>query len=276
MHKPSATTQTACFAVSLLFIVDIAYWDYVTIHEIDMSIFYLLPVSLAAWYTGRFKGYLTAFVAVLSWALADWLENYTYKLPWGLYWSSFNHSLFFLATAEITHRLQKAYQAVEQSANLDFLTGLLNRRAFLYLAARELERSRRFGHPLTLCYIDLDHFKQVNDTLGHDAGDRLLQQVSLALTQQLRSIDYIARLGGDEFGLLLPETGEEASALIKNLHVNLQAAMKQANWPVSFSIGAVSCCKLPATIDELIKQADELMYEVKRNGRNHLRHQWMP
>lgn len=90
--------------------------------------------------------------------LADWLDDYVYKLPWGVYWASVNHAVFFTAVAEVTGRLRLAYEMIERSAFCDALTGLYNRRAF-YHGGKELQRSRRYGYPLTVCYIDVDHFK---------------------------------------------------------------------------------------------------------------------
>lgn len=276
MQQTARPSNHAHLMLSLFLLLLIAYWDYLTIHEIDMSVFYLLPVALTAWYNGRTYGWVAAALAVFSWAIADWLEDYTYVLPWGIYWASATHCLFFTITAEITFRLHQAHQALDQSANFDFLTGLLNRRAFLYLAEKECLRNKRYGQALTLCYIDLDHFKQVNDTMGHEAGDRLLQEVAQALLSQVRSTDLVGRLGGDEFALLLTESQDCTPAIIDRIHKGLQHAMDQANWPVTFSIGAVSCPKAPDTMDEYIRQADELMYQVKKNGKNHFQHISLP
>jgi len=272
MQRTVLPPKRSHLILSFFLLILIAYWDYLTIHEIDMSVFYLLPVALTAWYNGRTYGWIAAAFAVSLWALADWLEDYTYILPWGIYWASATHGLFFTMTAEITFRLQQAHLALDQSANFDFLTGLLNRRAFLYLAEKECLRSKRYGQALTLCYIDLDHFKQVNDTMGHEAGDQLLQDVSQAMLSQVRTTDLVGRLGGDEFALLLTETTDCTPALIDRIHKGLQRSMDQANWPVTFSIGAVSCKRAPETIDEYIRQADQLMYQVKKNGKNHFQH----
>ena len=253
-----------------MLVAGIAYLDYLTIHEIDLSIFYLLPVGLAAWRLGIVWGRSAAFLAVASWGVADWLDDYVYKLPWGVYWASVNHAVFFLAVAEVTGRLRLAYEMIERSAFCDALTGLYNRRAFFTMAEKELQHSRRYGHPLTVCYIDVDHFKRVNDTRGHEAGDQLLCEIAAALTELVRQSDIVARLGGDEFALLLPETDRVAQGVLERLRERLQQRMDTAGWPVTFSVGAVTCQQSPRSIDDLVQYADALMYQVKHQGKNKL------
>ena len=96
-------------------------------------------------------------------------------------------------------------------ARIDFLTGVLNSRAFYQIATAEIQRSGRYGHPLTLAYIDLDNFKTVNDEFGHSTGDELLKTVARTFSDNLRSSDYVARLGGDEFAILMTETSAQAA-----------------------------------------------------------------
>ena len=114
-------TRAAYFAGLCMLLAGIAYLDHLTIHEIDLSIFYLLPVGLAAWRLGIVWGRSAAFLAVASWGVADWLDDYVYKLPWGVYWASVNHAVFFLAVAEVTGRLRLAYEMIERSAFCDAL-----------------------------------------------------------------------------------------------------------------------------------------------------------
>lgn len=261
------------FAGLCALLTGIAYLDYLTIHEIDLSVFYLLPVGLASWSLGITWGRCAGLLAVAAWGLADWLDDYVYKLPWGVYWASLNHAVFFLAAAEVTGRLRLAYQMVERSAFCDALTGVYNRRAFFTMAEKEVQRSRRYGHSLTVCYIDVDHFKQVNDTRGHEAGDQLLCEVAAALTELVRQSDIVARLGGDEFALLLPETDGVAQRVLERLRERLQGRMDAAGWPVTFSMGAVTCQQSPQSVEDLVQYADALMYQVKHQGKNQLRYE---
>ncbi len=134
-----------------------------------------------------------------------------------------------------------------------------------------MDRFRRYEHPFTLAYIDLDNFKTVNDQFGHAAGDQVLLTVVNSLKNTMRSTDTIARLGGDEFALLLPETNQDAACVaFTKFQTGLPEQMRQNNWPVTFSIGALTCQTNMDSPDELVKMADELMYSAKHNGKNAL------
>jgi diguanylate cyclase (GGDEF)-like protein len=120
-----------------------------------------------------------------------------------------------------------------------------------------------------LAYIDLDNFKTVNDTYGHLIGDSLLRLVADTIRNNIRTTDVLARLGGDEFVVLLPETDFEQSEIVINkVQTQLLDEMKKNNWPVTFSIGAVTFLTPPESVDEMIKKADNLMYSAKKNGKN--------
>lgn len=165
--------------------------------------------------------------------------------------------------------LSQALEREKDDARLDFLTRIANRRAFYEIASTEAARARRYQRPLTLIYIDLDNFKTVNDTLGHDVGDELLIEVAATLRSNLRTTDTVARLGGDEFALLLPETDQGAALLVINkVQEVLLESMRRRNWPVTFSIGLASFPVPPESVEEMVKQADAIMYSVKLKGKN--------
>ncbi|HLQ51832.1 MAG TPA: diguanylate cyclase, partial [Terriglobales bacterium] len=152
-------------------------------------------------------------------------------------------------------------EAEKKLARCDVLTDLANRRAFYERAEQERKRAARYGRPLSLAYIDLDNFKQINDTRGHDACDQVLTNVATVLKNNLRAEDLAARLGGDEFALLLPEAGDAAAAfVIHKLHRLLTAAMQERNFPVTFSMGLVTYDGVPQNIEEMVQKADDLMY----------------
>lgn len=138
----------------------------------------------------------------------------------------------------------------------------------------ETHRAQRYKHPLTLAYIDVDNFKTVNDRLGHTSGDKLLYIIAKTIQQQMRATDVIARMGGDEFVLLLPETGYEAAqVMIQRVRQQLLKAVHTQAFFVGFSIGAVTFVHLPNSIETILEQADNLMYAVKKSGKNRLEHQ---
>jgi len=158
-------------------------------------------------------------------------------------------------------------------SHTDSLTQLGNHRAFMSRGEEEIQRARRGALPLTVLFIDLDNFKSVNDTYGHDAGDALLKKVAKVLGARLRHSDFAARLGGDEFGVILYATeGSGAHVVAEQIHGDLRASFKISGHPVSASIGAVTFREAPERFDEALKQADALMYEVKRSSKDAILH----
>jgi diguanylate cyclase (GGDEF)-like protein len=155
-------------------------------------------------------------------------------------------ALDYLVKGEITPRslerslryalkLGETLEALRQLATRDQLTGLLNRREFDRIMAEEAERCRRFGQPLALVMVDIDHFKAVNDTHGHQAGDAVLRAIAKTLTGQLRTVDRVARIGGEEFALVLMQTGRSAATEVAQRVVEAVAAS-----PVVIESGASS------------------------------------
>ena len=157
----------------------------------------------------------------------------------------------------------------------DNLTGLYNQRHFNAVLEIELDRSRRYLRPLSLICIDLDHFKQVNDTLGHLEGDHAIRFAARAIHESIRRTDLAFRYGGDEFMVLLPETGlEEASVIANRVRSTFDLRweriwMNQRQCPVrvSLSLGTVEW-QSEESPDSLTRRADVLMYEAKRTGGN--------
>ena len=154
----------------------------------------------------------------------------------------------------------------------DELTGLLNRRAFFIQGAKEINRVQRHKTSLSLLMMDLDNFKKINDTFGHDVGDLALQQFSKILSENVREIDTAARMGGEEFTLLLPNTDQEEAI---NLAERLRAIVEKEKFHfqdktinLTVSIGGASYHKNLIGLDAIIKQADNCLYQAKRQGRN--------
>jgi diguanylate cyclase (GGDEF)-like protein/PAS domain S-box-containing protein len=166
-------------------------------------------------------------------------------------------------------KLQAALESEKNLSRVDFLTGIPNRRMFYQALTLEGKRSRRYGRPITLIYIDVDNFKYLNDQFGHATGDELLKTIGTTLETTVRSTDMAARLGGDEFAVLLPETDEpSAGVIVAKLRQNLQTAIGPKGWPVTFSFGVVTFPIALDSTEEMIKRADEFMYEAKRGGKS--------
>jgi len=174
----------------------------------------------------------------------------------------------YTVCSDITERKARERE-IERLANYDPLTDLPNRRLLQRRATRAIEAARRHGHQTAVIYLDLDRFKDVNDTQGHDVGDALLQQVAMRLGEQLRSEDVLARLGGDEFAVLMPRiTPGELEGVARRL---LEAFRESFALPVTTirmqaSIGAVICPRDGVTLGELLKHADIAMYRAKTDG----------
>lgn len=264
--------RPAVMAIALLLVATVGLFDSMTGPEYSFSTFYLVPVVLTAWYAGRGYAIIMAVIAAMVWLAADIAGKTFYEHPLVLLWNDIMEFSLFLFAAYVISDLKGRLDREEEIARRDQLTGIANRRRFRELADEEIRRSRRYNDPFTIIYLDIDKFKKVNDTLGHNEGDRLLCQVATTISAAIREIDTVARLGGDEFSLLLPETGGEAAITVATkIHASLKEKVEPF-WPVTFSIGMVTYRKAPASTDEMIQVADRLMYEVKKSGKDELRH----
>jgi diguanylate cyclase (GGDEF)-like protein len=164
--------------------------------------------------------------------------------------------------------LKNAQVELQRLAETDFLTGIANHRRFSEAGEREIQRARRYGHPLAALMLDLDHFKKVNDTYGHAVGDRVLVAMTAAFRNLLRDIDVFGRLGGEEFAILLPETDLEGGrATAERLRAAFaDTAVDAGNTVLKVTISIGATLLLPE--DDGLERADDAMYEAKRHGRN--------
>jgi two-component system, cell cycle response regulator len=157
----------------------------------------------------------------------------------------------------------------EEAAFTDHLTGLANRRRFERQLEREVARTERYGHPFCLLLLDLDNFKQVNDTYGHDAGDEALRRVGGAIQSGTRGIDTGARIGGDEFAVILPETPfARGLEVAERLRAGVGALDIEPVGRLSVSLGLAELPACARDRDALREAADAALYEAKRSGRD--------
>lgn len=178
---------------------------------------------------------------------------------------------------EATRKLEEHNKKLLNMASTDPLTGLKNRRVFNRALEAEFDRVKRYGEPFSLLIVDVDHFKRVNDTHGHPAGDQVLKQLSERMVVALRDVDLIARLGGEEFGAILPctnSTGGRVAA--ERLRASIEAKAFESNeisMPCTVSVGGITVDSA-STIehaDDVVAAADKALYEAKSNGRNQVR-----
>lgn len=259
--------------VGIVLIGGIGILDFLTGYELAFSLFYLLPVSLVAWLTSQRLGILTSLASASVWLIADVAAGNFYSNPFIIAWNTFIRLSFFVITVLLLSILKRALERERELARTDYLTGAANSRLFFDLVQMEIDRFQRYEHPFTLAYIDLDNFKTLNDQFGHSVGDQVLYTVVSSAKKYLRKTDVIARLGGDEFALLLPETNQESARVaLAKIQSGLLEEMRQSNWPVTFSIGVLTCSAAPDTTDELVRITDELMYAVKRDSKNAIKY----
>ena len=246
--------------------------DYLTGNEFTFSLFYLGPILFVTWASNLKAGQFLSLLSALTLVSVQIAAGLEYSNPIFYFLNTVVRTAIYFVLTDLVDRLKKTQKKEQLAARTDFVTGVANRRSFQELLETEIERIRRYPHPITVVYMDMDNFKQVNDLFGHKMGDEVLRCIASALKSQLRKTDLIARLGGDEFALLLPSTRlPEAETVIAKVRANLAEEMQQRNWPVTFSIGAVICIAPPHSADQIIDRADELMYEVKNSTKNDVR-----
>ena len=168
------------------------------------------------------------------------------------------------------------HEIIFRMAVTDGLTNLANRKQLDNLLEEEIPRARRYGHPLSLLMLDIDHFKHINDTHGHLTGDAVLRSLAGVLQQRLRPSDRLGRYGGEEFCVILPETTLMNAALIaESLRERVEASdllAEDSNIRVTVSIGAATLSETMSAV-ELYQAADDMLYKAKRNGRNQICYQ---
>ena len=164
-------------------------------------------------------------------------------------------------------------QQLEEQAIRDSLTGLYNRRYFTQVIEQEIARSKRYDHPIAFLIVDIDRFKEINDRFGHPIGDRVLQEIARLLEAQLRDVDIAIRYGGDEFLLVLPETTDSETDIVKERITKAIARRDKENklidFPVTVSIGA-ACWRPEGSepMEEVLVRADRRMYVEKKSKRS--------
>ena len=198
--------------------------DYLTGFELSFAIFYVLPVLICAWNRGFLKAAALAVCAAAVWQLSNLAAGQRYEYALIPIWNAFTRLGFFLLLSYLLSALKGRLQAEEAGARRDPLTGLLNRRALYEILTAEISRAQRFRHPLHVALIDVDNFKQLNDSEGHPVGDAALAAVADTLRQNIRASDVAARLGGDEFAVIYVE---ESTANTYHSAQRLKAALDE-------------------------------------------------
>jgi diguanylate cyclase (GGDEF)-like protein len=255
---------------SLLLVWLVTLLDLWTGEELSLVLFYLVPIGITAWYGTRWMGFLVATIAGIA-----WVTNELILLPHGhtfpFYWNSAVRVMLILIVAYLLSSLRQQLLEVSIQASTDPLTGLFNRR-YLYERIRgEIQRARRYKHPLTLICIDVDDFKNINDQHGHVFGDAVLRGVGEVLHGHIRESDVPSRTGGDELAVLLIETAsDEGREAAEKLQRALRVRMMELGPAITFSIGIVTFLEPPRDIDQMFRLADEQLYLAKHQGKDRI------
>lgn len=277
-RKGNRTTQIGSYILNqdrrqwliagVLALLAVAMIDYSTQFRLNLSVLYVLPILLLTWAAGRLSGILLSVTVCSTWSVIDVAAGRYLAQPKLLYWE-WGASLFgcILLVYGLT-ALRRMLEEAHFQSRKDTLTGLVNKGGFYQIVSAEMEVCRRYHRTLSIAYIDCDNFKAVNDQYGHHVGDELLRVISKTMQRKLRSSDLPGRLGGDEFAIMLPETSAEACRMVvEMLQQRLLQEMSDHKWPVTFSIGIATFTRMPSSIEDMIRQADKLMYAVKNSSK---------
>jgi diguanylate cyclase (GGDEF)-like protein len=259
---------------SVLAVFVIGYLDYLTGYEVCFTLLYLFPIFYAGWYSGKIVGYIVAVLSGFAWLTSDLSSGHIYSHSFIIIWNFSMRLGVFILFAYFLYKIKTLISIEKELSRIDYLTGLKNSRSFYENLEVAIENFKRFKRPFTVVYIDVDDFKTVNDTFGHLYGDGALKSVANIISESLRSTDVIARMGGDEFGLILLETSSKQSEeVLKRMMEKIAFIAKEEKLRVSLSFGAVCFENFLVSEDpsEIIKTADDLMYCVKKNGKNQIK-----
>lgn len=271
LDRPSRRGQLAIWLLAIILVAVVGYLHLQTGLAYEFHLFFIIPVVLVGWFVNIRRAYVIATLTVILWYLADRQlgGDGANRLP--MLFNTVVRLGIFIAIVWLLGQLRALLARESQLAREDSLTGLTNRRGFSDHGEALLAMARRQGLPVSALFIDVDHFKEVNDHLGHNAGDALLVRIAAVLRGHLRASDLAGRLGGDEFALILPGTsGEAAIEYATSLRQRLLDATHRDYPMATYSIGIASCSRAPATTGELLRDADSRMYRAKRAGGDRL------
>lgn len=255
--------------IAFLSVAGISIVDYITGSQITFALFYLFPVAITAWFSNKNTAIAISLFSAVTWLAVDYFLNRIHPNLLIYAWNYLSRFILLIIIVFLLRTLKILLLEKHDLSREDPITKSLNLRAFREIGEIEISRAIRYGYALSLAYIDVDNFKAINDTRGHDAGNKLLCAVVDAIRENLRDSDIVARVGGDEFVLLLPVTHQASvQIVIAKIQNHLMSIMDKNDWPVTFSFGVLTCIENIPTIDRIIAMADRLMYSVKKSSKN--------
>jgi len=171
MEYFSKQPKSFLMALEFILVIGVGWIDYITGREYSLLLLYLMPVLTTAWFVGKWASVVISVESAFVLLTVDVVWQRQSSESAALYWNDLSSLVFFLLVTYIIASLKNAFDREKIAASTDALTGIANRRHFYELADAEINRLRRYGHPFTVCYIDIDNFKQINDTFGHATSE---------------------------------------------------------------------------------------------------------
>lgn len=227
---------------------------------------YAIPVIAVAMFLQYTESLLFTVGTSLLYIMAGYHDGISFALPEAI------DLVFLFVVTMLIGKLMDEHRNVSQMAINDPLTGLFNRAFLFKQIEKELDRAHRYGRAMSLVMVDIDHFKQYNDTFGHQQGDVVLREAAYILRSHVRTTDIVGRYGGEEFGVVLPETNlGQARVVGERLRTGVgehSAKSKGIQGTIHISAGIATCTPGTRTAEALVEQADQALYEAKHRGRN--------
>jgi diguanylate cyclase (GGDEF)-like protein len=231
--------------------------------------FLFVPVVGVGWFASRrWCGYLVAVIAALDTVVVAMLAETQASLGVAAASGAARFCLY-LVVLWLLGMMRRERASHKHAVATDQQTGAVNATTFQTVASSEIRRSQRYQHEISLAYLDIDDFKEINDRLGHPEGGRVLLELSHVMRSAVRSVDTVARIGGDEFAIVMPETGAaSARAVIARMECEMARVRTADGSRVRCSVGLVTFDRPPESLTELIGAADELLYRAKQLGKD--------
>lgn len=268
--------DVALFCLAL--ILAIASINYLVGFEFTLSLLYLIPIGLVVWHVNYRMGVIFSIISTLVWLLTDTVfPTHQYTHDFAPYLNSAIRLGLFLTAAKSASRLKTLIENEYHHAKTDPLTGLLNKGGFMDLADKVVVQSLHHTRSTTFAHIDLDNFKKLNDELGHVMGDNILRITGETFLKNSRRTDVLGRISEDVFALILPRTHRTgAQIMLKRFRERYDEAMRNNNWPVSFSVGCITYDLPPENVDTAVQLAHSLMLKAKQGGKAHTVFDYFP
>lgn len=259
--------------ISLALILAIGAVNYSLSVQASLLVFYLIPVAISTWFVGVRPGFLAAGLSAIAVVFGQWIP----LQPELSLWNGTVAGLVGYGVAILIHRIKISSEIERQLSRTDAATGAINRRFFMELLEAEFNRAQRYRFPLTLVYIDLDNFDEINQRLGYQKGDELLYQFVEDLSETLRSNDVVVRLSNSEFAIILPQTDDDqAKQVFTRILPELKTALASEDVPIECIFGVTTFLEMPEDFATINDEAAKLLKKIKASGQSRLTFQVQP